>query len=38
VKDLVEALALGHVVAIATESFFGLLADATNPDAIDSLL
>ncbi len=34
---LVEALERGSVVAIATESFFGLLADATNPAALDCL-
>jgi L-threonylcarbamoyladenylate synthase len=38
VSELVEALAQGRVVAIATESFFGLLADATSPAAIDALL
>jgi L-threonylcarbamoyladenylate synthase len=32
------ALAEGRVVAIATESFFGLCADATNPRALDTLL
>jgi tRNA threonylcarbamoyl adenosine modification protein (Sua5/YciO/YrdC/YwlC family) len=37
-KTLVEALGEGRVVAIATESFFGLLADATSSPAIDALL
>jgi len=31
-------LAAGRVVAIATESFFGLVADATRADAVDHLL
>jgi len=30
-------LAAGKVVAAATESFFGLLADITNPDAVEAL-
>ncbi|MEO8902447.1 MAG: L-threonylcarbamoyladenylate synthase [Polyangiaceae bacterium] len=30
-------LAAGRVVAIATESFFGLLADIANPSALDAL-
>jgi L-threonylcarbamoyladenylate synthase len=34
---LLEALERGGVVAIATESFFGLLADAGRADAIDRL-
>jgi L-threonylcarbamoyladenylate synthase len=34
---LLEALGRGGVVAIATESFFGLLADAGRADAIDRL-
>jgi L-threonylcarbamoyladenylate synthase len=34
---LVAALERGGVVAIATESFFGLLADVTQPDAIARL-
>jgi L-threonylcarbamoyladenylate synthase len=38
VKEFVAALAAGRVVAVATESFFGLLADATRSDAIDALL
>jgi tRNA threonylcarbamoyl adenosine modification protein (Sua5/YciO/YrdC/YwlC family) len=37
-EPLVTALARGGVVAIATESFFGLLADAGRPDAIERLL
>lgn len=37
-NDALAQLAAGGVVAIATESFFGLLADATRPDAIDRLL
>ena len=37
-EPLVTALARGNVVAIATESFFGLLADAGRPDAIERLL
>jgi len=35
---LVDALGRGGVVAIATESFFGLLADAERPDALARLL
>jgi tRNA threonylcarbamoyl adenosine modification protein (Sua5/YciO/YrdC/YwlC family) len=38
VNDALSQLAAGGVVAIATESFFGLLADATRADAIDRLL
>src|SRR6186713_213947 len=34
---LLEALGRGGVVAIATESFFGLLADAARADAIERL-
>jgi L-threonylcarbamoyladenylate synthase len=37
VKELVSALEAGRVVAVATESFFGLLADVTNPAALDAL-
>lgn len=37
-KEFVAALAAGRVVAVATESFFGLLADATSRAAIDALL
>jgi L-threonylcarbamoyladenylate synthase len=37
VKDLVRALESGGVVAVATESFFGLLADVTSPKALDAL-
>jgi L-threonylcarbamoyladenylate synthase len=37
VKELVAVLESGGVVAIATESFFGLLADVTNPKALDAL-
>ena len=36
-KELARALERGAVVAAATESFFGLLADATNPRALDTL-
>jgi len=32
-----EQLASGRVVAIATESFFGLLADIGNPSAVEAL-
>jgi len=38
VKALLEALERGLVVAVATESSFGLLADATRPSALDALL
>jgi len=38
VNELVAALERGLVVAIATESSFGLFADATRPDALDTLL
>ncbi|HEY3496774.1 MAG TPA: L-threonylcarbamoyladenylate synthase [Polyangiaceae bacterium] len=37
-NELVQALSAGRVVAVATESFFGLLADATASTAIDALL
>jgi L-threonylcarbamoyladenylate synthase len=37
VKELISALEAGGVVAIATESFFGLLADVTSPKALDAL-
>jgi len=37
VNELVRALERGSVVAIATESFFGLLADATSRTALDCL-
>jgi L-threonylcarbamoyladenylate synthase len=37
-KELVAALEAGLVVAAATESFFGLLADATSSAALDTLL
>jgi L-threonylcarbamoyladenylate synthase len=33
-RDLVAALRQGQVVACATETFFGLLADARNPEAV----
>jgi L-threonylcarbamoyladenylate synthase len=33
-----DALERGGVVAIATESFFGLLADVTRPDALERLV
>lgn len=36
-NELVRILGGGGVVAIATESFFGLLADVTNPKALDAL-
>jgi hypothetical protein len=36
-EPLVETLERGGVVAIATESFFGLLADAARPDAVERL-
>lgn len=39
--ELLEPLAMlreGKVVAAATETFFGLLADASRPDAVDCLL
>jgi len=32
-----EQLASGGVVAVATESFFGLLADISKPDAVEAL-
>ncbi len=32
-----EQLAAGRVVAVATESYFGLLADIGNPDALEAL-
>jgi L-threonylcarbamoyladenylate synthase len=38
VKALLAALERGLVVAAATESFFGLLADAMNAAALDTLL
>ncbi len=38
IEPLVHALARGTVVAIATESFFGLLADAGRADAIERLI
>ena len=38
IEPFVDALARGGVVAIATESFFGLLADARRADAIEGLL
>jgi len=37
-RAALDQLAAGRVVAIATESFFGLLADATSSTAIDTLL
>jgi L-threonylcarbamoyladenylate synthase len=36
-KELVRVLEAGGVVAIATESFFGLLADVTSRKALDAL-
>lgn len=36
-KELVAVLRSGGVVAVATESFFGLLADITSPKALDAL-
>ncbi len=38
IDEAVRVLRQGGVVAAATESFFGLLADAQNPRAIDALL
>jgi len=38
VNDYVRALEAGLVVAAATETFFGLLVDATRPSALDALL
>jgi L-threonylcarbamoyladenylate synthase len=38
IEEAVRVLEEGGVVAAATESVFGLLADATNPKAIDRLL
>lgn len=37
-KELVRALEAGLVVAAATETFFGLLVDATSSAALDNLL
>ncbi len=37
-KAALDQLAQGRVVAIATESFFGLLADVTSTSAVDELL
>jgi len=37
VTALTRVLESGAVVAAATESYFGLLADATNPRALDAL-
>jgi L-threonylcarbamoyladenylate synthase len=37
-RDPVEVLRQGGVVAAATESFFGLLVDATRSDGVDRLL
>ena len=37
-REALQALGRGRVVSAATESFFGLLADAARPDAIDRLL
>jgi L-threonylcarbamoyladenylate synthase len=36
-KEFVRVLEAGGVVAVATESFFGLLADATSQKALDAL-
>jgi L-threonylcarbamoyladenylate synthase len=36
-KAALEVLTSGGVVAAATESFFGLFADVTNPRALDAL-
>jgi L-threonylcarbamoyladenylate synthase len=38
VKEYVRALEAGLVVAAATETFFGLLVDATRASALDALL
>jgi L-threonylcarbamoyladenylate synthase len=37
-REALDALRRGEVVAAATESFFGLLADVARPDALDRLL
>lgn len=37
-KELIAQLEAGLVVAAATETFFGLLVDATRPAALDALL
>jgi L-threonylcarbamoyladenylate synthase len=37
VNDAVAALRAGQVVAAATETLFGLLADARRPEALDAL-
>jgi L-threonylcarbamoyladenylate synthase len=37
VREVVRALGRGVVAAVATESFFGLLADVTSPAALDVL-
>lgn len=34
IKEVVRALKRGAVVAFPTESFYGIAADATNPDAV----
>ncbi len=36
--EALDELRAGHVVAAATESFFGLLADAANPQAVTRVL
>jgi tRNA threonylcarbamoyl adenosine modification protein (Sua5/YciO/YrdC/YwlC family) len=37
IETALAQLAAGRVVAAATESFFGFLADITNPSAVDAL-
>ena len=37
-REALQALGRGRVVSAAAESFYGLLADAARPDAIDRLL
>ncbi len=36
-RAALQVLSSGGVVAVATETYFGLLADATNPRALDAL-
>jgi L-threonylcarbamoyladenylate synthase len=38
IDEAVEALRRGAVVACPTETLIGLLADATNPDAVEAVL
>ena len=37
IEAALAQLAAGKVVAAATESFFGLLADIANPSAVEAL-